>query len=118
MVRRKGVEKVNYADIDRGFKREYSYDAFNQIILDKIIAQGNVCQYYIADFSYNNMERTEPFYIDFNTYDICWIDDWYEGGDIECFFGFVDSKTIGEIVKHYLWANRYRGGFNYEINHN
>lgn len=105
---------MNYAISDIEFKliQNLSYDDFNEYLFNKILETGKVCDYYIVDFGYNNNELTEVFYIDTINYRICWLNDWFEGGTIKCLFGFVDSKTVGDYTKRYLWRNRYRGGFN------
>lgn len=105
---------MNFAISDSEFNKEknFSYDDFNQFLLNKVMETDVICSYYIADFGYNNEELTEVFYIDTYNHKICWLNDWFEGGTIKCLFGFVDSKTVGDYAKRYLWRNRYRGGFN------
>lgn len=97
---------------------DISYKELNKLILDKIMENGYVCGYYIADIIYNKKELIEPFYIDTNKMCVCWVDDWYEGGRIYNLFGFVDSITINDFTLRYLWRNRYRGGFEHESNNN
>lgn len=111
---------MNFAISDSEFNKEnnFSYEDFNQFLFNKVMESHKVCDYYIADFGYNNEELTEVFYLDTNKNIIYWLNDWFEGGTIKCLFGFVDSTTVGDYAKHYLWRNRYRGCFDYESNHN
>lgn len=100
------------------FKYDFSFEELNKFILDKIMDNGKVCSYYIADIIYNGNELAEPFYIDTYNMQVCWLNDWYEGGTIYNIFGFIDSVTIKDFTLKYLWRNRYRGGFEHESNHN
>lgn len=110
---------MNFAINDKEFKLGYnfSYEELNKFILDNVL-YGKICSYYIADIIYNNMEIAEPFYIDIDNMCVCWVNDWYDGGTIYNIFGFIDSETIKDFTLKYLWRNRYRGGFDYESNHN
>lgn len=107
----RGSGEMNFAISDKKFKYNYNYEDLNKFIFDKIMNSGKICNYYMAEIIYKNMELVEPFYIDLNNMKICWLNDWYEGGDIYCLFGFVDSITISDFTIKYLWKNRYRGDF-------
>ena len=107
---------MNYSN-DLTIKNDLSYEELNKRLLMEII-DSKVCDYYIADIKYNNMELAEPFYIDLTHMCVCWVNDWYEGGTIRTLFGFVDSKTLSDFVFKYLWNNRYKGGFEHESDNN
>lgn len=102
---------MNFAISAKNFNCDFSYNELNSFILTKIMDIGKVCDYYVADIIYNGMELAEPFYIDTNNMCVCWLNDWYEGGDIYCLFGFIDSITISDFTIKYLWKNRYREDF-------
>lgn len=99
------------------FKYDFSFEELNEFILDKVL-YGKIGSYYIADIIYNGNELTEPFFIDTDKMQVCWLNNWYKGGTIYNIFGFIDSVTIRDFTIKYLWRNRYRGGFEHESNNN